>query len=58
VRALEEGNGRFLVSSADDAPAGARGNGRNQPALVGICVEQQERACRFFAHFPPFAAQA
>ena len=41
VRPLEQGDGALLVGGADDAPAGARGDGRDQPALVGVGVEQQ-----------------
>ena len=55
VRALEQGDGVLAVGGADDAPAGACGNGGDQPALVGIGVEEQERACGFFAHVAPFA---
>ncbi len=44
---------RFLVRRAHDAPAGARGDGRDQPALVRIGVEQQKGAGWFFAHKVP-----
>ena len=56
VRPLDERDGELAVGRADDAPARARGNRRDQPALVGIGIEEQERACGFFAHIPPFAA--
>ena len=50
VRTLEHGERAFLVGRAHDAPAGARGDRRDQPALVRIGVEQQKGAGWFFAH--------
>ena len=41
VRPLEQGKGHLLVRGTDDAPAGATGNGGDQSALLGICIQQQ-----------------
>ena len=57
MRPLEKGDGLLPIRSADDAPAGARGDRGDQAALVGVGVEKQERACRFFAQFRPFARE-
>ena len=37
MRALEQGHGGLGVGGADRAPAGTRGDRRDQAALVGIC---------------------
>ena len=42
VRPLENAERAVRVGSAHDAPSGARRDGRNQPTLVGIGIEQQE----------------
>ena len=57
VRALQEGNRELRISSANDAPACASGNGRDQTALVRIGIQEQKGACRFFAHFGPFGSR-
>ena len=54
VRALQEGQRHLLVGGPDDAPAGAPGDRRDQPAFFGIGVQQQQRSCGFFAHLSPF----
>ena len=57
VRPLKQGERRLPVGGADDAPRRACGDGGDQSALVGIGVQQQERACRFFAHLAPLRAR-
>jgi len=41
MRALQEGIGHLAVGRTDGAPAGARRDSGNQPALVGVGIEQQ-----------------
>jgi len=48
--ALEQPDSGLLVGSADGAPAGARGIGRNQPPFGGVGIDQQEIAYGFIAH--------
>ena len=55
MRALKERDGEFAIAGVDDAPRRACGNGCDQSALVGVRVQEQEGACRFFAHFLSFA---
>ena len=53
MRPLKQRDGLLAVGGADDAPGGARGDRGDEAALVGIRVEEQKRACGFFAHVAP-----
>ena len=52
MRALEQADGGLAIGGADRAPAGTRGDRRDQPALVGIAVQQQQRPGALFGASP------